>query len=345
MSLTLGKVKEELARMPAINLCADDPRMLDIINRSVEQLIVRSSSEPVHRRIRICADNACVTFPRQVAAITDVALCTQNVPVRNQWYEFLSHQGVFVDGTANCNGLNFSFRGTYPSFADMRTGSDGVAVEKIKVYADVLEDIGTYIWLRGYDENNRWIRTEYDGVWYDGERIDLALCSVTPQTTVNIYKVFTSATKPVTKRDIRLYSYDTVTTTERALAVYQWDEESPAYQRYLVNGGQGRACVGSCSTGSNPPLTVTGMAKLNYMPAHDDQDQMMIDSIAAIRYMALSIAKMDRDEIKEATALGDLAMQQMKFWRDHVGPREQLSIQVSGQGSAWLVKKRIGVMR
>src|SRR5436190_875394 len=75
MSWTLKEARPYIARIPNVNLCADDERVVDLINRGIEDMVVRSRGALLHQRIAVCAAcgaEPCIVWPRQVASITDL---------------------------------------------------------------------------------------------------------------------------------------------------------------------------------------------------------------------------------------------------------------------------------
>lgn len=339
MRITLAMAKAAVAELPNVNLCANDgDRLKSLVNQAIELIVEESKSDLLARRIRFCITNACVTTPRGVASITDAALCDSAIPVKNQWYEFLPNgTGVYVgqDEGGGCNsGVRLEYRGEVVTHTDI-TGND----KQLKFYTDVQEDPSTYLWVYGRNQYGQIIRTEQDGILKDGERIDLG-SGPGPFTTANIFGAGAIANihNAATKGGVRLYSVSTTDASEIALATYEHNETNPSYRRYLVRGFD-------CSGGSCGSQTLTAMVKLEYIPAEDDNDVLLVESMEAIRKMASSVIKGRNNELQESAVLSKMAMARMALTRDNVSPKEQISVRIQAHGSAKLANRGIGTIR
>lgn len=329
MRWTFKEAKTYVADVPMLNLCEDDPRIDAIINRAQEYAVIHSRGEVLHQRIAICVDNNCIVWPRQVASVTDMSLCSQVIPLRNQWYEFLQDGvGVYV-GQGTCESAGHD-RGDVCSFADIR-GTN----KKLKLYLDVSEDAGKYLWAYGLNQNGIWLRTDIDGEIRDGERIPL----VQGQISQNFFQALQRTRKDVTKGRVMVYEVDTVTLLERPLAIYEPDEVNPVYRTTLLRGA-GR-CPGA---GCGGKATVVAMVKLEFIPAKHDDDLMLVPSRTALRFLVSAMLKFDNSQEQTGLALANLGMAEMGYYRDHKSPREQIAIKLRTQGSAQQGRRAIGRM-
>jgi len=241
-TLTLGTAKSVVAR--ALNFCATDPRVVDLLNEAQARLLNRPvRAVGCDMQYTFCledADNGCLTLPRQIRTVERWALCGYPGVIRSEWFDFgFNGAGQWTDSYP-CDPAQMKHQGTACCFNDPTAG----ATDEIQVTVDVPEVAGTYLWLYGYDENNQWIRSKIAGVWYDGERVDLGSA---PLVTTNKFTRLVRAKKPVTNGIIRLYQYDsTVPVVVQALAFYEPSETDPIYRRVLIPGLADCSC--SCST-------------------------------------------------------------------------------------------------
>lgn len=436
MRWTLKDARPYIAGIPNLNLCPDDPRVDDIINRAQEYVVIHSRGEVLHQRIAVCVTNNCIVWPRQVASITDASICSQPIPLRNQWYEFLpdgvgtyvgqqtcdlsahdrgdvcafdeiiatvptvtpkenaraattanitlsgeqtidavavvagdrvlvkdqtsaSENGIYVaaagawsraadevangiyalvtDGTVN--GLKYFVLSTPNPITLGTTGltfvefTPGQLTKKLKVYLDMEEDAGKYLYAYGLNHNGIWIRTDIDGEIRDGERIPL----VTGQLSMNLFQALQRTRKDETKGRVLVFEHDTITGLERPLAIYEPDETNPVYRKTLLRGTGG--CPGGCGKS-----TVVAMAKLEFIPAKNDDDVLLVQSRTALRFIVMALLKFDNNRENEGQALANLGMAEMGFYRDHKSPKEQISIRLRTQGTARMSRRRIGRM-
>lgn len=323
-----GEARSYIAKIPNLNLCADDERVLDYINRAQEYIIVHSKGQVLHQRIALCATNNCIVWPRQVASVTDIALCSEVIPLRNQWYEFLPDGAGPYVGQQSC-GVAGHDRGETSTFSDITPGS---ITKKLKLYLDLAEDTGKYLYAYGPNQNGVNIRTDMDGKIREGERIPL----VNAQLSANFFQVLQRVRKDRTKGRVMVYEVDTVTAVEKPLAIYDPDEENPVYQKTLLRGA---GCSTSCGT-----RTVVAMVKLEFIPATHDDDMLIVGSRTALWFMVMALLKFENNREAEGQGLANLAMAEMGFYRDHKSPKEQIAITIRAQGATRYNGKLVGRM-
>lgn len=287
MRATLATAKEE--GIPgAVGLCASDTRFRNLLNQAQRRLLAKGTWWGCYQKVRFCLTDGNITWPRQVAAIHAVTLCNEPLVNVNEWFEFLP-TGPGPLCTDDCL-LMHKDNGTAVTFGEI-TGTDS----KIKVYADVTEAASAKITVQGYDENGQWIRTQVGGVWIDGEQI---LISTTPQTSTKFFTSVTGVSKPVTNGLVRVYAADQSSAVETALGYYEPDETLPVYRRSTITGFDG---VSPCCTGADcETLSVEAMVKLDFIPARNDEDWLIVSNLAALRSECISLDLRDK-----ARATGD----------------------------------------
>lgn len=296
MKFTLSDIKDDVAE--ALSVCSDDARVAAYVNESQERLILRGKWVGCYMRYRVCLNNGCITWPREIETIEAFAVCDWPGPVRNEWFEFNENGfGLLTDGS--CPGNTLIDRGEACSFDDITKGKID---RKIKVYSDVAEaeDGSARITLQGYDENGNWIRTFVGGAWIDGEQVTM---NTTGTLSTKNFSSLVSVLKPVTLGNIRLYEYETTGGTNfRSLAIYEPDETRPLYRRSLVPGLGSECCVSPVDSenGSCNKSSVTVLAKLRHIPVAADNDWLMLRSPSAIRLGVMAILKEKKDLLPEA---------------------------------------------
>jgi hypothetical protein len=291
---TLGQVKEEINWPETIGYCSTDPRVVAAINKAQRRLLKRGLWWGCYGRYRMCVTDGCITWPRQFATIEMVSVCDRPVTIRNEWFEFIENGPGLQDGE-DC-GPELYDRGTAISFNDVQ-GSN----KKIKVYADVAESAGSKILLQGYDENGNWIRTLVSGEYVDGEYVAI---STTPTLSTKTFSSLTGVQKPVTNGTVRIYTYDTVALTQRALAIYEPNENIPSYRRSLITG------LDNIPDGETRSVTV--MAKHEFIPAVKDTDYLVIGNIDAIEEMCASLKKARDNIFQEAELCEQRAIRELQ---------------------------------
>lgn len=318
------------------DVCATDPRATSLINQAQRMIIRRGKFWGLYQKIRIClTDVGCITWPRQVAAIENVAIDGEPVPVRNEWYEFLWYgPGLMPKRSTSCSSCAEDYcwcttelydRGMAPMFNDIRPPN-----KKLRLYPGAGTDVGKRVLIKGHDSNSIWIRTVESGVYIDGFYMTLASPFVdSPMELRDI----TSVQKPLTDERLLAFEVDSVTGIQRQLADYESDELTPSYRRSLVYGLPGTS---TCRK------TVTAMAKLEFIPAVNPTDILIVGNLDALEFMVQSILKRQKNLEAEAISLERAALRELNQELDHRNGKDKTAISLHVHGSARLSNKRIG---
>lgn len=335
MKFTLGDARSEEWGIPLVlDLCPTDDRVRHVVNQAQYRLITRGKWWGLYQKIKIClTTSGCVTWPRQVAGLENIAVCGEPIMARNEWFEFLQDGPGLVPRRGVCNTCcstdlgwptrQMFGRGVAPSFNDVHPPN-----KKLRLYATVPEDYGKRVLVKGFDGNGGWIRTIEAGDYIDGFYMTLAAPFVDSAMEI---KGITSYQKPITEGNVLAYEVDTLTSAQTQMGDFESDELIPSYRRSYISG-----ISGSCSK------TITAMAKLEFIPARNDNDILMIGNLAAIKDMVMAIKKRENNLEGEAIALEQAALRELNRELDHYSPTVQTAIRVNVFGSAKLSRKRIG---
>lgn len=326
MRLTLGTVKAIVAN--PLNLKTTDSRVTSYINRAQERLLYMGKWVGTTGRYRVCVNNSCITWPRQIETIEAWALCNNPGSIRNGWYEFLnSGPGIMdVDG---CNSTNLIDRGNAVAFDEV-TGTN----KRLAIYADVTETTTEKVILQYYDSNGNWVRTLSGTSYIDGEELTIPAALNYQAATYDcapngLIKVI----KPTTNGIIRLYEYDTVALTYKPLGYYAPDETIPVYRRSLIPGLSSAASPagtydllpGLSTTAASTSCSVTDyrevdvMAKLRHVPVVNDNDFLIIEHAEAMRLACQAIRAEEAHEVQLSDAYWTKAVlcleDQLRHWQ------------------------------
>ena len=291
MKLTFGTVKARCAKI--LNLNQSDSRVLQYVNDACEELLYRAgkSVDTVARYI-VCLGSGCITWPRELETIEAWATCATPGTVRNQWFEFIDN-GPGPMSAQDGSRLQLVDRMNAVAFDDViGTG------KKLAIYADGTESADSTVLIRYYDSNGNKVYTTFDSEVIEGERI---LIPAAGNYTLSTYECMAGGVyeviKPVTTRVIRLYEYDTVALTYRALAYYEPDETLPCYRRSLI------PCLAANTGGDCSTQRVIVLAKRRFIPAINDDSVLIISNARAVRLACQALKKEEDVGANEAEPL------------------------------------------
>lgn len=296
MRSTLGTVRSAVAK--ATNLCATDTRVADYVNASIRRLLPKGMWVGTVRRYRICANNSCLTWPRQIGTIEAAAVCNSPIKIRNEWYEFLEAGPGVQSGVTDCLSQMVDRQGQYCSYDDITANS---TTSYIKLYTDVVESAGKYVILGGHDENGNWIRTQVSGSWIDGERVAIPTSPASPVVTSKKFSSLDWVIKDATNGVLRLYEFDGVVSV-KSLAIYEPDETLPSYRRSYIPS------LNETSSGECTKRSVVVMAKLAYYKVANDNDFLLIGNEDALVEMCRALRHYEKNNQAEGMAAEALAI-------------------------------------
>lgn len=162
---TFGSVKAQLARVTQNGMCSTDPQLLARVNEAQERLLNKGLYAGTYARYSVCVYGGCITLPREFESILGYNFGGKPCQVYNQWYEFMDNgPGIAPAG----DWKHLIDRGYVPMFRDLP------GQRYLKVYTDQVEDTTSTILFRGSDTYNDRIRTQEDGEYIDGERLNLS---------------------------------------------------------------------------------------------------------------------------------------------------------------------------
>jgi hypothetical protein len=162
---TYGSVKEQLARVTQNGMCADNPQLLARTNEAQERLLNKGLYAGTYGRYSVCVYGGCITLPREFETILGYNYDGAAAQVYNQWYEFMANgPGMSPAGAWR----QLQDRGFVPSFRPLDSQ------KHLRVYTDLIEDSTSTILFRGSDSYNNRVQTIENGVYIDGERLNLS---------------------------------------------------------------------------------------------------------------------------------------------------------------------------
>lgn len=345
MRLTLLDVRS--SRLPqVIGACAADThRILSYLNEAQQRLLMDKNCPPegwwgtfARMAFTVSADHYIVT-PRNVARIQDLAVCNSPIRIQNEFYEWLEGGGLYGETCTNCvepcGTLQAFDRGMTPVAVPLSADAT------LRVYsADSRDEAeGSRILIKGLDANGVVVRSTDGTGDVNGEFMDLTYPF---QDGTTVWTTITGIVKDETYGDVRLYSVDPTTGDETLIGFYEPSQTMGVFRRYYVNN-MPSDCCGSNQT----PTLVTGMVKLDYVPAQTDSDILTISNIPALilECESLRYSEMDSPNALQMSAMKhDQAIQQLVGEFDHYVGRRNTAISINPFGTATLNKRSIGAL-
>jgi hypothetical protein len=231
------------------------------------ELLGRLEQKETLKRATFSLSVDTLTLPWNFSGCEGVTTDDRAIRVRNQWWEFLPDGPGIQDCVwreAVDQGDNFV---VFKDLADV--DADGCY---LKVISDLSEPGSKKIHLKGLDEDGeelRWEDTDDEGDYIYGEKVAIGSTGV---WSTEKFLSLTQVIKPVTRSRVRIYAHETSGGASPTLvAIYQPDEENPAWRRYRVpvdSDGDERTITALCQvkhnwvTNDDAPLPISSINAL-----------------------------------------------------------------------------------
>lgn len=196
------------------------------ISDSVQLLANKGEVDPLTGYVDLCVDQQCITLPREVETVLAVNLGGHPALGHDVLFSFhLNGPGDFHQS------VNFDWfdGGNFVTYRDLRCPAKLVAL------LDNDEDEGKQLWIYGFDDQNRPLRSKVNGVWRDGYQVPTIFGISVPDASAPTISRITAIQKDRTVANIRLSSFDASTSTGTLIGVYEPDETVPLYRRIKIS--------------------------------------------------------------------------------------------------------------
>ena len=290
--LTLGDVKT--SRLPyAVNLCGtqNESKLTALVNEAQERLLAKGKWVGTYGRYRISVDAGCITWPRQIGTIEAWAYCEGPGRLRNEWYEF-QECGPGLQDSENNRGSTMIDRGEACTYANITVTGNRIAVR-----AEHASDAGKKIILKYYTSTGVKVLTQIDGTWQEGEEITIVAppayaLSANAVLPNGLYSVL----KDTTNQPVSLWLYDpSAGAIGSRIALYEPSETRPVYRRSQVPGlDQFSTCT---DDDCEDQRTVTVIAKFRHIPVVNDNDELLIGNLPALKLACQSILYEEQERL------------------------------------------------
>jgi hypothetical protein len=291
-SLTLGLCVERLPN--SVVPVADPPDLAGFdaqaelrnnINRVLERFHAEGKWTGLIQQATVTAyedvnDNKFITLPRHLeTCLRGGKAGYKTSAVQSEWYQYLPQgRGIRRTDQSYYGPLQDIGEG-YVTFRDIETAST------LTLSSSETECAGSYIWIRGKDNNGDAIFSTVDGDRVEGIRLDLG--NGTQTTTGITFKEIYSVEKTPTTGTITLAAGATT------LAKYESGERVISYRRYIVDKNWD---------------AVQGIFKRRHCWAISDNDPLYPDSLEAIKLGLMAINAEEKADVERGQYYMDRAI-------------------------------------
>lgn len=300
MIITAGQALPKVKKVTSI---CDDTEAYAILNEVIQELSNTGLWNPLVGFMDICTDRDEITLPDDVEIPLAINVGGMPADFRNKWFEFHLN-GPGSECESNCCSWSWTDKGTFPTFRAI------IEPSTITAYPEVVEATGTQLRVYGYkadsNGNQQWVMTDDgSGNLIDGCPVDVIYG--TPVASAVTFVRITRISKPVTNGFVNVVANDPGSTTGTTLlGLYRPSDTEPSYRRIRVSGtGCNRLCgSGGCSTSTvhctNPTDTWVRMRfRMRVREVSQSSDPIFLDSMTAIKQMAMAVRKYQNDLLDE----------------------------------------------
>lgn len=204
----------------------NEKKLLRWITDSVQLLANKGEVDPLVGFVDLCVSGQCITLPREVE--TPLAVNISGHPSRGRDELFVFH----LNGPGECRDTcDFTWvnEGNFFTYRDIQCPSRLIA------FVEDPSDAGKELRVFGYDEQNRPLRTNANGIWSDGLLVPTIYGYALPASTDPLVSRITGIVREKTVANTRLSSFDNSTSTGTLLGIFEPDETKPIYRRIRIN--------------------------------------------------------------------------------------------------------------
>jgi hypothetical protein len=326
------------SRLPGVAaFCADSVDFGRILNKATRQLMIRGEFDGLVVKVQVCADNGCVVWPREVSTVLSAIVSGQTVQSRNGWFEFLPANGGEVRADKRCGKQIMEVDGQVPVFRNIRCTEDSEGLF-LRVFLERDADVGKTITIYGLDSNGNELYTDRsDGTYLPG--ITMTLAKPYVQSPIRMRHI-TRVQKDATRGRVHLYSTNNVDGDMLQLGSYNPMDTNPMFRSTAFGSFRSMGCC-ACANGTK---SILAYVKLQFLPVENDDDVVQIQNIDALEHMIRAIKFSDAYDTESAAKAEAAAIRELNLELGSTQPTEQISVKMSGFGTAQPKRHRIGYM-
>lgn len=349
-----------VSRLPeTVGLCqGDTARIAAIVNSAQRRLLYcKEAGEEgwnggwAEIQFTVSQTSPFFTCTPDIARLEFIDICNRPVTLNNQFVEYLRFGNgrfpkIFQGCHRGCRSGEVFSRNNVPTFTDLTAPP-----QFLTVFPNDPSDAGKRVLLQGTDQNGNIIYSEDGGIRITGIFVSLAAPFVQTPLTFNS---ITGIQKDVTNGTVQIFQTDPNSGAQVLLVTMQPWETTAWYRRYYFNDLPFSCCsLAGLNPCISPPattptvaaVTVTALAKMDFVPVYADTDYCIIQNLEALIEESQSVrySTMDSDQSKrlEAQKHKD-AVRLLNGELNHFYGTDYPAINVAVFGSARLEHQMIG---
>lgn len=327
--------------------CSNSEQFANLVNVVTRRLLKRGAWWGTEIVVRLCAFSCEIVWPNFVGTVMGVRTCSGQMNLKNNWYSIMGPSSCHLDwGGSNWGpiGSGYGYGGNVNAVGfDSNTSCTGNAITgntgKLLQYHVVnAEDWGKTITFYGKQYGGQPLQEQVSGVTQNGLTLTAVSGANPAQTTVLVTRL-DQITREATRGMAYLYEYDPATNLQRMLSVFQPNETNPQYRKTTIQN------FGSIpyyqDANKVKSWNIEALVKLEYVPAVNDRDFLLIDDFDALKLGIQALQFEDAHDYANAEVTWKLAIRELNYESKNKQPGNQFVVRNRVMGSNRVVSNPI----
>jgi len=319
--------------------CSQSDQFSDLVNRVTRRLLKRGAWWGTEVVVRLCAFSCEIVWPNFVGTVKGVRTCAGQMNLKNNWYSIMGPSSCCNDwggSSWGAMGSGYGYGGNVNAVGfDSDTSCTGNSItgntgKLLQYHVVKAEDWGKTITFYGKQYGGQPLQEVVSGVTQNGLTLTAVSGANPAQTTVLVTRLDQIA-RQATRGMAYLYEYDPATTLQRMLSVFQPNETNPQYRKTTIKNF-GSIPYFQDSNGVKS-WNIEALVKLEYVPAVDDRDFLLIDDFDALKLGIQALQFEDAHDYANAEITWKLAIRELNYESKNKQPGNQFVTRVRVMGS------------
>lgn len=319
--------------------CSNSEQFANLVNVVTRRLLKRGAWWGTDAVVRLCAFSCEIVWPNFVGTILGVRTCAGQMNLKNNWYAIMGPSTCYADwGGSNWGamGSGYGYGGNVKAVGfdsgtsctqNAITGNTG---KFLRYHIVNSEDVGKTITFYGKQYGAQPLQEKVNGVTEMGLTLTAVAGPNDAQTSVLVTQLG-QITRERTVGMTYLYEFDPATGLLRMLSVFQPNETNPQYRKTTIQNF-GTIPFSEDANGVKS-WNIEALVKLEYVPAANDRDFLLIDDLDALKLGIQALQFEDAHDYANAEITWKLAIRELNYESRSKQPGNQLVIRSRVMGS------------